>query len=688
MFYPLNVLLLSHNIVQKSHRYTVFIVYFSYYLESVGVDMNCMHNGKIHIAVIIVGWNLDYRLELLEGMYEAAGIYQCSLHIYTCMGGSDEDHAFSKGEYDIFDLPDYSLYDGIVFISNTVFAESVVQKLSLRFSSLNIPVVCTDARMKDFGFMGTDNYIAMRSMVEHMVKVHQYKRFKMLAGPKNNRESNLRIKAFKDVLKDNNITVKEEDIYNGNYTMDGALRAIHYFMDNGNELPDVFICANDQMALTTCWELESLGYEVPRDVAVTGFDNISQTLTFQPSITSIGRAKKKMGIEAVKYLVQRILGYNKKVDFYIPYELCIRESCGCNIKPEVSINDFCKKLYHFDMEKRLMEQLSRVMEDDLIGCRNYDGFITSIRNHVPKKFINKYYVCLNQSVADMLKVEYDGIEKFLDYEKNTTNSYDSYFCVPVIYEYGRYNSSEKLSFIEILDLINHKSSDKACEYDDFTYFMPLHFREQCFGFMAFAGNRANIINDFIGNYVRKISNSLEQLRIHRMESLTISKLEELYETDSLTGLYNRFGYKKRIKELITRYENSEDSILVQFFDMDELKFINDAYGHDIGNKAIILVANCMRQVYREEFLIRYGGDEFVALGVNQTESSMKSKNKQFKDMIKKEALRNNITYPIRVSLGYHIAKHPEEADIDKWIKLADKEMYKDKQKKRRTRWDS
>ena len=91
--------------------------------------MGNIHNGKNHIAVIIVGWNMDYRLELLEGMFEAAGQQECSLHIYTCMGGYGEEHPFGKGEYDIFDLPDYSLYDGIVFISNTVFAESVVSDL-------------------------------------------------------------------------------------------------------------------------------------------------------------------------------------------------------------------------------------------------------------------------------------------------------------------------------------------------------------------------------------------------------------------------------------------------------------------------------------------------------------------------------------------------------------------------------
>ncbi len=641
--------------------------------------MNKIQYEKLHIAVIIVGWNMDYRLELLEGMYEAADLYHCSLHIYTCMGGYDENHAFSKGEYDIFELPNYELYDGIVFVSNTVFAESVVQSLSQKFATLKIPVICTDRRMKNFGFMGTDNYVAMRSMMEHMVKTHHYKRFKMIAGPENNRESNLRIQAFSDVLQSNGIKVEDGDIYNANYCMTGALSALHYFLEQNSKLPDAFICANDLMAMTICWELKKLGYDVPGDVAVTGFDNIRQTKSCRPSITSIGRAKRTMGKESVSLLVQHILGQKEDIDFYIPYELCIRESCGCNIKPEVSFDEFSEKLYDGDMDKMLMNQLANVMEDDLITSRSYDGFIKSICNHIPKRFIHKFFVCINSSVAEMLRSETGVIDKMIDLEAENSQ-YDKYFSIPVAYDYGTINSYEKMEFTDVLDLIDSNHNTEESEHEDVAYFMPLHFRERCFGFMAFAGNRANITNDFIGNYVKKIANSIEQLRIHRIESLTISKLKDLYETDSMTGLYNQFGYKKCMNHLVARYETTNDSIMVQFFDMDELKLINDVYGHDMGNKAITIVANCMKQVYKEEFLIRYGGDEFIALGVNLTDDVIREKNKVFKELLLIEAKKQNFSHPLSVSMGYYIAKHPEAADADMWISQADKAMYKNKVK--------
>lgn len=637
---------------------------------------------KVQIAVIIVGWNMDYRLELLEGMYEAADLYHCALHIFTCMGGAGANHAFSKGEYDIFELPDYSLYDGIVFISNTVFAESVVQRLSDKFNKLDIPVICTDRRVKNFGFMGTDNYIAMKSLMEHMVKVHNYKNFRMIAGPKNNRESNLRIKAFTDVLSDHGIEVKDEHIFNANYIMNGAIDGVHYFLNHEEKIPDALICANDLMALTTCWELQRMGYQVPQDVAVTGFDNIARTETYRPSITSIGRAKKKMGMEAVKALTKHILGESNTPDFYIPYELCIRESCGCNNKQEVSFDEFSRNLYNDDMEKQLMSFLATSMEDDLVGCRTYNDFIRSIRSHVPTRFIKKFFVCLNQSVADMLRNENEAIENLLYYNRETSQ-YDAVFSIPVAYDNGDYSSYEELEFADILKLVDNDQSEYNKEHEDIAYFMPLHYREKCFGFMAFAGNRANITNDFIGHYVKKIANSLEQLRIHRIENLTISKLEDLYETDSMTGLYNRFGYKKRISELVERYENSDDSIVVQFFDMDELKMINDAFGHDAGNKAIMIVTECMKQVYKGDFLIRYGGDEFIALGVNHTDATMKLRNRQFKEMLVAEAKKQNFRFPISVSIGYHIAKHPEKANAEMWINCADKAMYKEKEKRKR-----
>ncbi|GEM_PF-2763498 len=93
-----------------------------------------------------------------------------------------------------------------------------------------------------------------------------------------------------------------------------------------------------------------------------------------------------------------------------------------------------------------------------------------------------------------------------------------------------------------------------------------------------------------------------------------TELQKLAITDPLTGLLNRHGFNPTSKREFVIARRYNRKIAVILFDIDHLKNINDVFGHPVGDRALIMIADCCRSTIREVDLVaRFGGDEFVVL---------------------------------------------------------------------------
>lgn len=100
------------------------------------------------------------------------------------------------------------------------------------------------------------------------------------------------------------------------------------------------------------------------------------------------------------------------------------------------------------------------------------------------------------------------------------------------------------------------------------------------------------------------------LRLARRQT----QLRELAQTDTLTSLPNLRAFRVRLAEEVTRARRYLTPLTCVMADMDNLKSLNDAFGHQAGDRAIVAVADVLRTELREiDFCARYGGDEFVVL---------------------------------------------------------------------------
>lgn len=152
-------------------------------------------------------------------------------------------------------------------------------------------------------------------------------------------------------------------------------------------------------------------------------------------------------------------------------------------------------------------------------------------------------------------------------------------------------------------------------------------------------------------------------------------IQETAEKDRMTELYNKCRFFSRIY-----YYNNCRSIGVIYIDINDLKKANDTYGHNVGNELICAVANSMKDLeYDNIECYRFGGDEFIIVLPNYTETTIK----QVKDTIlsKIDKISFN-SVPIKPSVACGIAFQNKSIDIEKLIKQADQAMYHCKRKQK------
>ncbi len=154
------------------------------------------------------------------------------------------------------------------------------------------------------------------------------------------------------------------------------------------------------------------------------------------------------------------------------------------------------------------------------------------------------------------------------------------------------------------------------------------------------------------------------------------KIESL--TDPLTGLWNRRYLNKEMSRVLNSAERYNYNFSLVFIDINCLKKINDTLGHDSGDLAIKTIAKLLNDTCRNTDIIsRYGGDEFIILLEHTDRKGTENLVNRLKNKISEEHTNKNLSMDVGISTG--IATFPDDAkDIKTLLKIADKEMYKDK----------
>lgn len=195
-----------------------------------------------------------------------------------------------------------------------------------RIAGENYPIVVLDRIMKNpwIKSVVVNNYEPMYELIQGVID-RGYRSFGFVGGPEETADNKERYRAFRDALKANNIEFQQKSYFAGNYREKSGYTAAKILMLS-RELPDCLVCANDNMAIGAMKAFRENGLRVPKDIAVTGFDNCD--LAEAMGLTTVSIPNYERGYIAARYLIENIRGQKNVETFKIEAKIIFRESVG------------------------------------------------------------------------------------------------------------------------------------------------------------------------------------------------------------------------------------------------------------------------------------------------------------------------------------------------------------------------
>ena len=628
------------------------------------------------IAFITSNPNCIYVERLLTGIFSQARAYGFDVLVFASM--VEVCHFlkdYLEGELNIYELIRSPLIDGVIVdtCSLTVDHEDTVTNKLLQIlkERPSIPVVSLDMTFGPYEVAQTDDTVAFETITRHIIKQHGCRDIGFLSGLEEEDVPSKRLIGFRNAMRECGIPVNEDRIYHGEYWYSYGERIADQVERGEITLPEAFICSTDYVALGLVNRLKKYGIRVPEDVLVTGFDAIAEAAINDPTITTFVPMCAHTAAEAVNRIAEQIapeLG-TRPVELSAHSNLITCRSCGCEDHKDDIIQQFdlsiMKKNPNFGEEGvsekiDLNRFLGSYMPEQVNSAETSDECIWNIYVHAYLLWpYERFALCLREDWKDYESVLEKGYPKKLKMVIDTNPKQTIFSDTDGVV----YDTEDLLPGL-----------DQGDEEPMVWYFTSVHHIRNTLGYAVLKRNlrEKKELDDVYSLWLRNVQTSLEMIRVR-------NKLLGFSERDSLTGLYNRRGMDRWIREKLRRNTGSGISVFV--IDMDGLKYVNDNFGHDEGDFAIRAIASALQSAETEhDITVRTGGDEFCVLTLSEQPGEERAA--QILTAIERANAVAEKPYSISASIGYAGGELTSEV-LDRLLQEADEMMYSNKKQKKK-----
>ena len=608
------------------------------------------------IAYFAVDWNYELVDQTLHGLKQYTDTHRnVILRIFDCFG-TDQGNDKDKSEYRIFSLPDLSSFDGAIILGNQVILQSVRDELVNRIDEAGIPAVSIGCPLPGCVLVAHDNRCAQKAITDHVIREHNARSLVYLTGNLYNDcpEGPERLEGFREACRENNIPSENIQILEKTWrTTDGAETAAQW-LEEDFPLPDAFVCANDEMALGMLEALQENNIRVPDDVIVTGYDNLDSAALSCPRLSSVFCDYRELNYRAMETVIDMVEEKHVPSTVYGNFSLIASESCGCSdqARPDTIRDRYFRQTRFLRSFYTLQDQLA----EELFEANNLIDLTNAVLRNRAIFGCNDIYLCFNDYYYD-------------NYEKNewTQNSES----------YGRYMILANRNFMRFP---THFLLPEAClTKERFLIFYPLHYNTYSIGYIALDGISEAAKMNLHESIFSFLEIAIENIRKKELLRRFNEMLDDLYVHDGLTELYNRFGYDRFAPKLRESFLEKYGSIQVLFMDMDDMKEINDSFGHDLGDTALRAMARLLKTSCTEDaFIMRYGGDEFVIIAGGKP-ADLKER---ILAAVEDYNATSGMPFKLNLSIGVVRTDAKENRSLGDCVREADALMYKIKSKRK------
>jgi LacI family transcriptional regulator len=254
-----------------------------------------------------------FYLKLIEGINDYAG--DNGYDLLMCTAKSCEKYIRN------------GLTDGCIILDDRMGNETIRHAAQKRYPFVLLDRILPDSPIKS---LVINNYTAMTELLEGLVQ-RGYRDFAFVGGYEYTDDTRERFRAYTDVLGKHSIPIHRENYFSGDYSEASGYQAVNILLLSGR-LPEILVCANDTMAMGVIRALEERGYQVPEDVAVTGFDNSEWAEAL--GLTTVAVPNYERGYLAAQTLIENINGKNNFDPLRISTTVIWRKRCPEGREPD------------------------------------------------------------------------------------------------------------------------------------------------------------------------------------------------------------------------------------------------------------------------------------------------------------------------------------------------------------------
>jgi diguanylate cyclase (GGDEF)-like protein len=173
--------------------------------------------------------------------------------------------------------------------------------------------------------------------------------------------------------------------------------------------------------------------------------------------------------------------------------------------------------------------------------------------------------------------------------------------------------------------------------------------------------------------------TIQELLVRIKHAKLQDHLRELSITDELTGLSNRRGFFAFAQQQMKHARRNSERMVLLFADLDDLKIINDTFGHVAGDRALTDAGRIFVETFRDSDIIaRMGGDEFAVILGNAPDSGIETVRSRLEKRLVEYNARRDGSFRLAVSVGLTIFDPANPSTVDELIRQADERMYEEK----------
>lgn len=631
-----------------------------------------MRTVKKRIAVLANGWNAENLSNFMMGLEKSAKPESMDFFVFLSFASYGYNELNRKAEALVYELPELKSFDALIIFGPGLNFQDVIEKIQKMADEAGIPVISIGLKHPGHYFIGADNYVGMKELVDHMIEKHDCKKLMFIAGSKENDDSNVRLKAIKDSMKEHKLKFGDGDVFYSEWEARRAMDHIRQTYKSRADFPDAFLCANDGLALSVSQLMEEFYHLKPNEVKICGFDHLDQSVIYYPSITTVDQEYITIGKKANDILRKVFTGKKAEDNVLVPCKCIIGESCGCRYsrKAMMERKSFIRRQQLEEKFASNKEGRLFVLERAIFQGQNFDAVKKNVRSLIydnPGSEGDTFYIMFDPVMEKIGEKEESLLPRFwLDKEYLVVCGKKD--KIPV--------ESERVDRRQIIPDYTGIGANTIYLIGN------LHYEDLMCGYFVTGITAQNIRSTDFANYQTRLDRAFFPY-IKNLQLVTLNKkLADLMEQDSLTHVKNRTAYDKYIRSFQKQVSSGErKEYAVAYFDINDLKVINDKYGHEAGDAYIRNSCKLICDTFKHSPVFRIGGDEFLSIVINddyKNRDELLEAMKAEMERRKQEREKYSPAAMVSVASGMAVYDPKTDTDIMTVVNRADVHMYEDK----------